>query len=208
MKKVLTVLAIAVLGVSTFVSAQSWDTVYNWMDTNALTTLSQENFRPADVITRGEVAKNFNQMAKVLKLEKSKTESECQFNDIDGYDYTLVPHIIEACTYGLVKGSQGNYFPNNSISKAELITVAVRMLMGFQDETANPRWLEYHAIGEWLAIIDGESVWDLDVPASRQTVGTWLYRAANVDTEAAQEEGTDELKLILEEIFGADFFEE
>ena len=80
--------------------------------------------------------------------------------------------------------------------------------MGLQDETQTPWWTAYHEMGQWLGILDGETVWDLDTPATRQTVGTWLYRAANVDTTAAQEEGTDELKAILEEIFGDDFFDE
>jgi len=207
MKKAISVLAILVLSVTT-VNAQSFSTVYSWMAENGLTTLSQDNFRPNDYITRWEVAKNFSQMAGVLDLEKTRSASECQFNDIEGYDYTLVPHIIEACEYGLVKGSQWSYFPNNQISEAELITVTIRMLMGMQDETGNPWWSEYHSMGSWLGIIENKGVWDLDTPATRQTVGTWLYKAANVDTTAAQEEGTDELKSILEEIFGEDFFEE
>jgi hypothetical protein len=115
---------------------------------------------------------------------------------------------VSACEYGLVKGSQWSYFPNNQISEAELITVAIRMLMGIQDETWTPWWSEYHSMWSWLGIIENKGVWDLDTPATRQTVGTWLYKAATVDTTAAQEEGTDELKSILEEIFGEDFFEE
>ena len=193
---------------TTLVNAQSFSTVHTWMFDNGLTTMSQENFRPADPITRGEAAKNFNQMAGVLNLEKTRTESECEFNDLEWYDFTLVPNIIEACQYGLVKWSQWNYFPNNQISEAELITVVVRMLMGLQDETQSPWWTAYHEMGQWLGILDGETVWDLDTPATRETVGTWLYRGANVDTTAAQEEGTDELKAILEEIFGDDFFDE
>ncbi len=208
MKKLFASITVLVFGLSTFVSAQSFTTVHEWMFDNGLTTMTEENFRPQDYITRGEVAKNFSQMAKVLNLTKSKTAAECAFNDIEGYDYTLVPHIVEACEYGLVKGSQGSYFPNNQISQAELITVTVRMLMGFQDETTTPWWKNYHEMGQWLGILDNEGVWDLDTPAKRQTVGTWLYRATNVDTSAAQDEGTDELKSILEEIFGEDFFEE
>ena len=72
----------------------------------------------------------------------------------------------------------------------------------------NPWWSEYHAMGEWLGILDGESVWDLDTSVTREKVGTWLYRAAFVDVEAKQDEGTEELKTILEEIFGEGFFEE
>jgi len=36
-------------------------------------------------------------------MTKVKTSAECQFKDLDGYDATLVPTIIAACEYGLVK---------------------------------------------------------------------------------------------------------
>ena len=98
--------------------------------------------------------------------------------------------------------------PNNLITEAEALTVTIRSLMGMQDENKTPRWSEYYAMGEWLGILDGEGVWDLDVSATRKTVGTWLYKASKVDTDAAEAEGTQELEDILTDIFGADFFEE
>jgi len=170
--------------------------------------MSQDNFRAQDPIVRGEAAKFYVWFAQVLQLEKTKTAAECQFNDLEWYDYTLVPKIVEACEYGLFKGHNWNFMPNKKITEAEALTVTIRSLMWVQDETKNPRWSEYHAIGEWLWILDGETVWDLDVPATRKTVGTWLYKASQVDTNAAQSEGTQELKGILEDIFGADFFTE
>jgi len=170
--------------------------------------MTQENFRPDDFITRGEAAKFYVWFAEVQWLEKTKTEAECQFNDLEGYDYTLVPKIVEVCEYGLFKGHDGNFMPNNLITEAEALTVTIRSLMGMQNENKTPRWSEYHAMGEWLGILDGEGVWDLDVSATRETVGTWLYKASQVDTDAAEAEGTQELEDILTDIFGADFFEE
>ncbi|MBP6257175.1 hypothetical protein KA405_05805 [Patescibacteria group bacterium] len=64
---------------------------------------SEEAFRPNDGVSRGEIAKFFAQFAELKGLSKTKTAEECVFNDIDGYDSTLVPHIIAACQYGLVK---------------------------------------------------------------------------------------------------------
>ena len=46
--------------------------------------------------------------------------------------------------------------PNKKISEAEALTVTIRALMGPQDESKNPWRSEYHAIGEWLGILDGE----------------------------------------------------
>ena len=91
-------------------------------------------------------------------MEKTKSASECAFGDIENYDYTLKPTIVEACEYGLVRGFQGNYMPNNLITEAEAITVIVRSLPGFgmQDESGTPRWREYHDIGSRLKILDNE----------------------------------------------------
>ncbi len=172
------------------------------MFSNGLTTMSETGFRPNDQVTRGEISKFFTKFAEVKGLEKTKTASECQFNDVAGYDSTLVPTIIEACEYGLVKGSNGSYFPNKSLTEAEALTVVVRSLLGFQDETGTPWWTEYYNAGKWLGILDNETLWGIDTPATRETVGTWLYRAALVDPATIENQGSDELESILEEIFG------
>lgn len=212
MKKAVALLCCGVIASSMLapsVYAQTFDNeVYPWMYEKWLTTVSLADFRPSDNITRGEVSKNFNKMAQVLGLEKVKTSAECQFNDIEWYDNTLVPNIIEACEYGLVKWSNGNYFPNNPVTEAEVLTVAIRMILGVQDESRNPRWSETFDIANSLNIINKSDVWSVDVPASRSTVGTWLYRTAFTDIEQANTEGIEELKAILEEVFGEWFFDE
>lgn len=209
MKKILSILAILVVSLGSLsVFAQSFNTVYTWMFDNGLTTMTQTNFRPNSFVTRGEISKFFAKFAEVQGLEKTKTENQCQFSDLEGYDYTLVPTIVASCQYGLVQGHDGKYMPYNRLTEAEALTVIIRALMWMQDESKNPRWSEYHAMGEWLGILDGENVWALDTPATRETVGTRLYRASQVDTDQAEAEWTQELESILEDIFGADFFDE
>lgn len=165
---------------------------------------TQESFGWNRPVTRGEISKFFTKFAELIGKQKTRTTQECQFNDIDGYDYTLVPTIIEACEYGLVKGFEGNYFPNKNLTGAEALTVIVRAVLGPQDETDNPRWTRYHSAGQALAILDDEGVWDLDYPVTRGTVGTWLFRAGKVDIDAVVNEGSDELKNILNDIFDLD----
>ncbi|USN56138.1 MAG: S-layer homology domain-containing protein [Candidatus Peribacteria bacterium] len=82
------------------------------------------DFRGDDSITRGEAAKFVNQYAQVLGLEQNYTA--CTFDDIAEYDYTLVPHIYEACKFGLLKGSQGKFMPNGNVSPAQAITIVVK----------------------------------------------------------------------------------
>jgi len=204
MKKIVAVVTACLLvGVS---SAQSFPTVLEWMSTNGLTKFTTEaEFRPDDTVTRGEISKFFTKFAEVQGLSKTRTEDECRFDDIENYDYTLVPTIVEACEYGLIKWHEGNYYPTNSLTEAEALTVIVRALMGMQDETKDPRWSEYYDVGKWLGILENEGVRDLNKNALRGKIGTRLYRAAQTDPNSAQDVGNDELKNILVEIFGEDF---
>lgn len=170
------------------------------MYSNGLTKYSVESeYRPNDWVTRGEIAKFFVQYAKYKNLAKSSTS--CSFNDIANYDSTLIPFITEACEYGLMKGSQGNFRPQANLTEAEAVTVIARTLFGFQDENGKPRWTEYYNIATSYNIVSGRDVWGLDRKATRAIVGTWLYNASTVDISAAQEEGTDDIEKILEEIF-------
>jgi len=156
MKKSIALLCSAVLFAST-VFGQSFNTVLDWMHTEGLTRYSQVNdFRPNDSITRGEAAKFVNQYAQLEGLTKSFTE--CNFSDIAGYDSTLVPHIGEACAYGLLKGSNGRYMPNNNITEAQAITIVVRSLYGFLDETGTYWRQPYYEAGKELGIIQSETL--------------------------------------------------
>ena len=207
MKKFIALLTI--IWCISLVSAQNFTTVYEWMFEKGLTTMSSEaDFRPNDTVTRGEISKFFTRFAEVQSMTKVKSASECAFGDLEGYDATLVPTIIEACEYGLVKGSQWNYFPNKALTEAEALTVIVRAIMGMQDETKDPWWTEYYEVGKWLSIIDNEGVRDLNKNALRGKVGIRLWRAAQVDTNAVQQEWTDEVKDVLTEIFGEEFWNE
>lgn len=137
--------------------AQSPESVIDWMYSNNLTIYNtQDAFGRDRPVTRGEISKFFTKFAQLIGKQKTRTTAECQFDDIDGYDYTLKPTIIEACEYGLVKGFEGNYFPNKNLTGAEALTVIIRAVLGPQDETGNPRWTRYHTAGQSLAILDNE----------------------------------------------------
>jgi hypothetical protein len=190
------------------VFGQSFSTVLGWMYENGLTKYQDvAGYRGQDFIVRGEVSKLFSNYAALQGLTMTKSAEDCAFNDTTTYDETLQPTIIDACRYGLVKGHNGNYYPNNSMTEAEALTVIVRSILGNQDETLTPRWKEYYEIGKWLDILDGEELYDLERKITREKVGTWLYRASQVDEEQIKSEGTDELKTILEDIFGEEFWQ-
>ncbi len=192
----------------THVVAQADNTVVSWMYENGLTIFdTRESFGRDRPVTRWEIAKFFTEFAILYGKQKVRSASECQFNDIDGYDYTLVPYILQACEYGLMRWSNGSYFPNQNLTLAEWLTVIIRTIDGMQDETGNPRWRETYNTAQRLWLLDGEWVWDLDTPASRWKIGQRLYRANTAPVELLIKEWSDKVKELMIEIFGQDFWD-
>ncbi len=203
MKKVIALLCSWVI-ISSAVFGQSFNTVLDWMFSEGLTRYDNAwDFRPNDAITRWEAAKFVNQYAQLEGLVKNYTQ--CQFSDIEGYDYTLVPHIAEACAYGLLKGSNGRYMPNDNITEAQAITVVIRSLYGFLDETQEYRRGPYYEAGKELGIIQWETLeWVNQVNISRQKLWTWFYIASQqiTNSDLAGLDGWEGLRNILLEYFG------
>ena len=204
MKKLLALItSIAVLASTIQVSAQTNATTLEWLFGNGLTRYSNMNeFRPNDSITRGEMSKFVTKYAEYKNLTKNYTQ--CNFNDIAGYDPTLEPTIIEACEYGLLKGSGNTYNPNGNVTEAQAITVVVRSLWGFLDETGAYRRQPYYEAGAALGIINGESLlWVDGTNITRIKMGKWFYLAAAQSAQDVQNlDGEEQLRSILQDIFG------
>ncbi|MDP2670153.1 MAG: thioredoxin family protein [bacterium] len=174
--------------------------VFPWLSAEGLTKYSVEtDFRGQDAITRGEASKFVVQYAMTAGLEKNYTQ--CDFTDLEGYDETLVPFIMDACAYGLLKGSDGKFMPNENITEDQAITVVIRSLEGFKDETQEPRYAEYFARGKTLGMIDSET--EASVAATKITrakLGGRFYVAAQVDTDTILDsQNEEELTKLLEE---------
>lgn len=202
-KKIL-IWSIAAIMWVTWVYAQSFPTVLEWMYSNGLTMYNQvSDFRPNDFITRGEASKFVTKYAEVEWLIKNY--NQCAFSDIDGYDYTLVPTIKEACEYGLMKWSNGVYNPNGNITEAQAITVVVRSLKWFLDETGDKRRQPYFEAGQELGIIQWETLdWVNQTNITRQKMWTRFYIASQIvdDQDINGLDGDAELRSLLTEIFG------
>ncbi len=204
MKKLLAILAsVALLASALPTFAQTNATTLEWLYGNGLTKYNDINeFRPNDSITRGEMSKFVTKYAEVQGLTKNYTQ--CNFNDIAGYDPTLEPTIIEACEYGLLKGSGNTYNPNGNVTEAQAITVVIRSLWGFLDETGAYRRQPYYEAGRALGIITGESLlWVDSTNITRIKMGKWFYLAAAQSAQDVQGlDGEEQLRNILQDIFG------
>ena len=207
MKKLLAALCIMCLSFSSLLvshaQAQSFDTVLNWMFNNGLTKYDTSNeFRPNDLITRWEASKFVAQAARVMWL--TPNYNQCSFSDIAGYDITLIPHIWDACSYGLLKGSNWVFSPNNTLTEAQAITIVMRSLWGFLDETGDRRRSAYYEAGKEVGIITNESLDGVNTTnVTRQKLGTWFYKAATMNQWTVDQlDGEAELMEIINKIFG------
>lgn len=177
-------LVAAVLTFPTYAHPSSFAEVFVRLSAEGLTTMStQAEFRENDQITRGEAAKFISEYAQLKGLPKTYTD--CTFSDLEGYDATLIPHIQEACAYGILKGSQGKFMPNDPITEAQGLAMIVRTLAGFKDETKTPWYADYFTqMNDTRCILmENETMASVEsTPVTRGKLGTWLYMVAELES--------------------------
>ena len=186
MKKLLLLavwIAWSILRFSSLSTTSAAPAFLDWMYSEWLTKYDNlEEFRWDDTITRWEAAKFVAQFARLQVLDKTYTE--CDFSDIDGYDSTLTPHIKQACLYGLMKWSNGEYRPNGKITEAEAITVVMRSIYGFFAETLDPWYIAYYNRWSELGLITDETLrWVWTTNITREKLWTWFYQAAQLNED-------------------------
>ncbi len=117
-----------------------------WMYDNWLTIYNQvQDFLPNNEITREQASKFFVEFAaKVLWKERWNIYNYNIFSDISNADPTLKNHIIYANNMWLFKWTNWKFNPFNKLTKAQAITVTVRMANWYMDENYNPRYLNYY----------------------------------------------------------------
>ena len=149
-----------------------------WLNTNGLTKFSTTvEFRGQDQITRGEAGKFVASFW--VQQNLTVTYSVCDFTDLQGYDTTLLPHIKQACMFGLLKWSNGKYMPNSNLTQAEALAIVIRALEGFKDETTSPWYKAYYTRAQALWMISTESMSSVNnTNITREKLGTWFYLAA------------------------------
>lgn len=106
-------------------------------------------FRPEDVVTRQEAAKFFVGYATKIALKTIDTSRYCSFSDLDQIDPTLKNDVLQACLLRIFKGNQGAFHPTQAMTKAEALTVLLRITETDQlDESGTPRWLRTYEIAK------------------------------------------------------------
>jgi hypothetical protein len=94
--------------------------------------------------------------------------------DLSSADYSLVPFVYETCWVWLLKWSNWYFYPFRNISYIESLTVAIRSIYGPQNESLDPRYIQYYNMGIERNIYELASN-DVDKPISRITFWRILY---------------------------------
>ena len=112
---------------------------------NNLTTMpTLEAFRPLDWLTRWEASFFMVKfMENVLNKVPSNLNSDCEFTDVANYDANLVPSIMKACKYGIMRGSNNQYRPNDAMLRGEFMTALGRVIYGRVHDDKVPFYAGY-----------------------------------------------------------------
>ena len=136
-----------------------------------------EGYRPDDFLLREEATKIIGQTYHVLKLSPISSETNCSFSDSGSFDPSLASFITSTCKAGIFKGSQGKFFPHTALSKAEALTVLIRILeWKLSSEKFNPRWTLYFAKAKGIFLTKESDVMSLDRAISRREIALLIYR--------------------------------
>lgn len=147
------------------------------MDKKILTGYSDGTFKPANPITRAEIAvamaKATNRTANLDAMASKNT-----FADLTGYDWAkgYINALVDA---GMIKGiSSTAYAPAKNISYAELITILVRMnpsAASVVDSSGTwpANYIQYVQMYNYLGDV---TVTDWNAPATRGDTAKLMYR--------------------------------
>lgn len=133
-------------------------------------------FQPESLVTREQAAKFFVQYATKIALKTIDTTKYCSFDDLESADPTLKNDILQSCLLHLFKWTQGNFFPNEYMTKAQALTVLLRISGNVLDESTNPRWKNAHEVALEKGYTKVTEVMDLDRPMTRYEMALLLWR--------------------------------
>jgi hypothetical protein len=147
------------------------------IDKKILTGYTDGTFKPANTITRAEVAvaltKMMNRTGEVDANAKKNV-----FTDLSGYDWAK-GHINTMSSVGVVKGITATSFqPSKNISYAELITMLIRTKSGAASELdAYGTWPDnYIQYAQMYNLIGDVVIADWNAPATRGDTAKLIYR--------------------------------
>jgi len=135
------------------------------------------DFKPYDKISREQTASMMWKFAhSILKFDLD-TSRDCMFEDIEDVDNTLYTKIMMSCHTGLFHWTKDWFlFPKKDLSKAEWITVLMRMFKWEMNEEVEPRYKNYYEEAKKIWLTKEPKVESLERPMTRYETILLLYR--------------------------------
>lgn len=164
---------------------EGWDEMDKalyWMFHNWLTKYEDLSwYRPDDPLLREEAAKIIGQAYDILWYPKEIKNTECSFADSDTFDPSLSSYIQSTCSYWIFRWSNWSFLAQKSLSKAESLTVLIRILeWALSSEDFNPWWTLYFVKAKNVSLSNESDVNSLDRPITRREIALLIYRFKNI----------------------------
>ncbi|AKH32478.1 hypothetical protein XF24_00113 [candidate division SR1 bacterium Aalborg_AAW-1] len=144
MKKLLTGLAVTLVGLSSFGQGAMIDDAVSWLYNNGYTIFSNtRDYQPNNYMRRDEAAKFFVKVAEGLgKTDYVKTASECSFSDLDDGHADLKDVMVKSCRLGIFQGYEGKFMPTWALTNSQALAVMIRITSGYESETGVSYWAD------------------------------------------------------------------
>ncbi len=145
---------------------------------NGLTKYEKlSDYRPEDPLLREEAAKIIGQAYTLLGFSQEVKNSDCLFADREQFDPSLTAFIEQTCKLAVFKGSQGKFYPRKALSKAEALTVLIRILEGKSSSEAFQPWrMLYFAKAKGISLTQETEVMALERPITRKEIALLVHR--------------------------------
>ncbi|HMT01480.1 MAG TPA: hypothetical protein PKD96_00080 [Candidatus Absconditabacterales bacterium] len=176
-----------------FLEDEEFVSAISWMHRNGLTQYTNvEDYRPFELLTREQSAKMIGQLFKALKIGSGENNL-CEFSDLAGSDQSLVEHIYFVCKIGVFRGAENKFFPLQTLTKAQVTAVLVRMFEGkLSSETGMPRWQLYFQKAQRIGLTKETSLFTYDKLMTRYEMALFVYRFKSIIENQGLKKNADE----------------
>lgn len=155
---------------------------YMYLKSNEYVSSDQlENFWWDETITRATATPFLARYWFLNNLEIKSSVEDCDFPDVKVKADQLQKSIIAACGYDLLRWSNGDFIPDRTMSKDELLTVLVRTKTGYLPEDTAPWFKNYFEYSKknWL-VDETTDISEFNGDVTKSDLWKRLYRLSLV----------------------------
>lgn len=171
----------------TSTSSEELQTAVAWMYSKWLTSKSTvADYLPNNTMTREEASKFFSVFAKTIYNKSEGSATSCSFSDIKRADSTLRDSITSACRLGIFQWYKNTFTPLDKLTKAQAITVLMRVMVGKLVEPSKAFYTNYYLKAKEFKLTENINV---NANITRWEAAILLYKA-NIYKEESNDETT------------------